>query len=1290
MAEQNSIQTILPEFLRMFNNSIESFEKVNQAITSSRDSVTVNIQNNDNTISRVTIPSFGYLKNSVDRLDSNIQTITNVGGGDSSIRLADGTFRKLVLAQLPVEAPDLTGLNTINTFDTKSNWFFEGLINPLLYVTFDLTGQVPIDTERAIVSRYILDCNTQSKINYFNNNFNTKSDIVYDEYLLDLVNNNIAYVLDEAVVDLPPRNLQYSGTFSVLRIADEEVTQEINGVSITTTKKLYKLNKTTYSDVEAAFPDGIGLKVGDSLEVISDPIDTRYQIIQIDASTSSVILNLIEGSQPVTIGADVLKIASSANNTVELEVSIGFGERCVTFIKPIDPNSKIPSVNWSPGSGFYTSELTTIDNAGTKETLATFYQQQAVDFGRFLLSFAQDKMPTTKQGIKPNAPILEANDFRVVLINGQVTNADAVVQLQQLNDQKNTLEAEIKQLDTAIVQKRTKIQTTNYATEVERDADKNELQGLVTERSSTSELYSSVVKEIAAKADDNSVESILPKYRARGFWKVPAPKVSPETGEQDIIKFVIRYRYLSADGAANPVDEFTFQDGVGTSQGAFSNWVQVETAIRPREKDSVTGLYYWEPVNDDNAEAVNMNQLDIPVRKGEIVEVQVKSVSEAGWPSNPLMSNWSLATRIEFPANLSSDSAVETILQENQQDLAKISLEEDLNEMGIQEHLSSSFVANEKYFAHTAPTIASGFLSENQTPIDLFSKLVDMSNQLLEFEEILKRAAGLLEVTLVDDQGNSLPLQKNTLTKFFAGFYLNEVADLDDPRGAIVSKTYYINLANAEQTVLQLISRVTGNRTRMTKQSENPAPGPSTFLNNTGAVILPATYPWLDDSAINQSDGIATYTADDSDYNTLRKYDLTPILLANPSVTAADKFGQDVSIAPYQSAQNKGQYIFCRLKDVASEEVFYNYVNPDGDFVINLDNAENYYGRGIATGIATGGEFIWGGGFVDINTPDTATQVGWNSDTLEVHIEHPYVKNMLAFAKAYETLTTVEGAPLGDIQTITDITALGPPFDFTASHPIAAASSPDQVLFRQSKFAPLKSDETKGKTQNIYLNENVAQFPPAGVSPYPASLITPGGGPQNFEASPTLNVANLQSIAGGDSYSRNIKNSFSPLDQYLLGQKSCGAYLFIAPEDHTLIQVTGDSSLSTKDIVFGNTQSLNIPLTFQYRMTDYFGSGSGSSGGGRGSIAGDNTGATVNVTYAKRIGFDLYTSINEVFQFDVEIFATYKSDRLNIETFPAATISKSLSNLEKIVSSLAPSVTETKVNQDALTDRRST
>ena len=1274
MAEQNSISTILPEFLRMFNNSVESFEKVNQAITSSRDSVTVNLQNDDGTISRVTIPSFGFLKNSIDRVDKNVQTITNLTGGDSSIRLSDGTFRKLVLAKLPVEAPDLTALNSITTFDTKSNWFFEGLINPLLYVVFDLSGQVPINTERAIVSRYILNTNTQSKINYFNNNFLGKSDIDYTQFLQDLTNNNIQYVLDEAVTDLPPRDKRYFGKFSVIRISEVDITQEVNGVSITTQKKLYKLNKINYSDSLAEFPDTIGLKVGDSLEITTEPIDTRYQVIQVDNSTNSVVCELVEGSKAITIGADILQIASSANDTVELDVSVGFDERCVTFVKPIDPNSKLPAVNWSPGSGFFTSDLTIIDDNGTEETLGTFYQQQAVDFGRYLLSFAQDKIPTSKQGLTPNAPTLTADDFRVVLINSQVTNSDAIVTLQDLNNQKNTLEAELKELDTAIQQKRTRIQTTNYATEVERDADRNELQGLVTDRSSKSELYSSVVKEIAAKADDNSVGSVLPKYRARGFWRVPDPRMSPDTGAQDIVKFITRYRYLSTDGAANPVQEFEFKDGVGTSQGAFSNWVELDSTVRPREKNP-QGIYEWVIINDDNAEAININQLDIPVRKGEQIEVQVKSISEAGWPSNPLESEWSNAIRIEFPADLSSDSEVERILEENQQDQARVNLEESLNEMGIQQHLETSFTANESYYAHTTNVIASGFLSENQTPIDLFSKLVDMNNQLEQFSEILRRASGRLTVTLVDDLGNTTPLKKNTLTKVFAGFYTQEVSDLDDPRGAIVSKTFFINLADAEQTTLQLISRVTGSRARMTKASENPAF--TTAEAQAGTNIIPASYPWLDNNALNQSDGRPLYKTDDSDYNTMRKYDLTPILLTNPSVPTQQPFGQDISIAPYQSAQNKGQFLFSRFKDVSSEEVFYNYINIEDEYVINLDEAENFYDRAADTGIVTAGEFIWGGGFDATGVPTTApTYAGVSSDCLEVHTEHPYVRNLTAFTASYERATRQPGFPSGDTGTI-------------GAAPYAATGNGGgaELIFRQSKFAPLQTDEAKGKTQNIYLNENVVDLdglagdqinlsPPGQL--WPINLTTPSGAIQPFIASPALNYAGTLLV----NYARNVKNSFDPNDQYLLGQRSCGSYLFVASEDHEGIQVEGDSVQSTKPIAFGNENSLNIPLIFQYRMTDYFGQGSGSTGGGLGNIAGDSTGATVNVTYAKRLGFDIYTTINDVFQFDVEVFATYKSDKLNINVFPSATVSKGLTDLEKVVSNLSPSVTETQVNQE--------
>jgi len=1279
MAENNSIQTMLPELLRLFNNSLESFEKVNQAITSSRDSVTVNIQNNDGTNSRITIPSFGFLKNSVDRLNTNINTITNFNDSNSSIRLADGTFRKLVLAKLPTEAQDLTSLNSINEFEIKPNWFFEELINPLLYVAFDITGQAPIDTERAIIQRYILDTNSQSKINYFESQYNGNAAIDYNTFLQEIVEKNISYVLDEAVVDLPPRDKRYSGNFSVIRIGEESITETVNGVEQTVIQKLYKLNKIFYTDSEADFADTVQLKVGDSLEVISTPIDTRYTVTQIDTSTNSVIVRLQEGSRTISIGADVLKIGSSVNDILEVDVTVGFNERCVTFIKPIDPDSKMPAVNWSPGSGFYTNDLTTISSEGTAQTLADYYQQNAVDFGRYLLSFAQDKMPTSREGLTPNAPVLDSADFSVSLINGQVSNSDAIVQLKDLNNQKNTIQSTLSELDVAIAQSRTKIQTTNYTTEVERDADKNALQGLITERSSQAKLYSSVVTEISSFASDNSVSSVTPKYRVRGFWALPEEKSAPDTGVQDIIKFKYRYRYLSADGAANAVNQFTYTDGSGTSQGAFSNYVIVDSVLRPRIKNSITGLYEWSPIDDDNADSVNINQLDIPIRKGEQVEIEVKSISEAGWPSNPLESEYSTAIRVEFPADLSSDNAIESILAQNQEDLAQVALNENLESIDLPTHLSSSFIANETYFAHSSPVIASGFLSENQTPIDLFTKLNEMQNQLDLFSEILSNAQGEMAVTLVDDQGNVTNLRRNSVSKNFAGFYSQEVLGLDDPRGAIITKTYFINIANKSQTPLQLVARITGSRKRMVRQSEDPASytTANTSALDSGATILPATYSWLDNSSINQKNGKSTYRGDDVDYNTIRKYDLTPILLTNPDVTAATKYGQMVSQPPYQSTQNKNQFIYSRYSDVSAEGDFYSYINPANDYTFNLDGIENFYDT--TTFINVGSpttEFIWGGGFDANGLPTTigaypVNPLGDDDDVATVSIAHPFLINYEAYRNAYIALT-------GDTNTLVPQGSQTFPLNCTSS-----GNGTGAVIFRQSKFAPLPSDDVLGSQQAIYLNENVTDLFNLATTLNPSFDTGQTLGPSSSLATAALQNLWQVSAPGYINYSRNAKSSFEGFDQYTLGKQSCGSYLFVSTDSHQNIQVDGDSIQSEKVVGFGQQNAINIPLVFQYRMTDYFGVISGT---GIGNIAGDQNGSIVNLTYAKRIGIDIYPNNSDVVQFDIEISAKYRSDRLSIDVFPAATVTKGLSDLEKVVAGLRPSLTQTAIGRNRLTN----
>jgi hypothetical protein len=415
---------------------------------------------------------------------------------------------------------------------------------------------------------------------------------------------------------------------------------------------------------------------------------------------------------------------------------------------------------------------------------------------------------------------------------------------------------------------------------------------------------------------------------------------------------------------------------------------------------------------------------------------------------------------------------------------------------------------------------------------------------------------------------------------------------------------------------------------------------------------------------------------DDVDYNTLRKYDLTPILLTNPTIDGSWNYGQRKSLAPYQSDQNKNQFIYSRFADVSSEERFYNYRTPDDVYAINLDSAENFYGRDTNTGASVASEFIWGGGFNPDGTPTTAASyvLPAGDDTLGVHITHPYVASYSAYRAAYVRLT-------GDETTLTPVQP-NAVVDMTT-----AGNGTANVVFRHSKFIPLAASSTKGKQQNIYLNEKVVDMNLLSSAIGIGTLNTPGGGTQNIEASPSYmaipalsDSADPNLVNGGVGFERNVKTSFESTDQYLLGRQTTGSYLFVSSDDHENVQVNGDATQSVKAVAFGQENSLNIPLVFQYRMTDYFGTGGGASGG-IGNIAGDSTGGTQNLTYAKKIGFDIYPSGENVVQFDIEVFAKYRSDNLNVDVFPQATISKGLRDLEQVVGNLRPNVGGSTANE---------
>jgi hypothetical protein len=431
---------------------------------------------------------------------------------------------------------------------------------------------------------------------------------------------NIQFILDEEILDVPPRSVKYTGKFDVIKISDVTTQTLVNGVTTDVRRKTYRLNKLTYSDTSTGFNDTVGLKIGDQLAVNTGTKGTRYEITDIDSSTNSVVLEVIEGYDAITIGAGVLSIYKGLESSISIEIPIGFDEYLVTFVKSIDPASKIPSELWSPGVSFYTNELNIVLSDGLSQSLDVFYRNQAVDFGQMLLSFSKDKMIPSAFGIKPTSPAVSSSDFKVVQVNNHITDNPVIDDIKRLADDRNRLASEIKEKDSSIAIKRTTINTKQYSSDVERNKDLNELQSLTDQRSSTAQLFASTVQDIQAKSTSKDLSNAQPKYRVRGFWQIPDPQYSKYTGNQEIVQFIIEYRYLSTAGNANNIDQiqFTDKDGVQRS-GAFTNWIIQPGAARKRVMDETTGQYSWAVENVQDADVININQLDISIQQNDLL-----------------------------------------------------------------------------------------------------------------------------------------------------------------------------------------------------------------------------------------------------------------------------------------------------------------------------------------------------------------------------------------------------------------------------------------------------------------------------------------------------------------------------------------------------------------------------------------------------------------------------------------------------------------------------------------------
>ena len=1165
--------------------------KLSDITTTDADVVEIDVIDENNQISKVFVPSYGQIKADINRLDNNIKQLSGIGDSNANVQLQDGSFRKLVLSNLQLEGSTIKTMNTPDQFQSKNNWFFESFLNPLLYVSFNFTNQIPADTERCKVQRFILNLDTSSKRNTWNNQLNKASNLDYVRFFQLLLNNGITYFLDEDVVDMPPRDIRFFGSFTVQRVFDELVDAEVDGVTTQKRRFRFELNTLNYNDAVSEFQKTQQLKIGDSVVIVGEGTNnnTKYRVINIDENTGNIIeVKLIEGYDTIAIGS-TLSYYSPDSAPTELDINIGFNEYTVVFVKPINPVSKIPALEWSPGVAFYSNDLNILDSEGQQLSLEEYYQEQVVDFGSMLYNMAKDGIPPSTVGETPYVPDVISDDFQVLQINSHITDVARIDKIKNLQTEKVSIQSELDQLNRSIAQKRADINTKKYSSQSARDTDQSELSELINKSASASTLLKSSVDEIIALAESDNLEGISPKYRIKGFWPVPAAVPSSRTGPQEVVQYKVRYRYVTRDGGANQPDQIEFTDNNGTKRrGTFSTWEEFLTPVRERKKDPSNGNFFWAPSDVENADAVNSNQLEIPIRQGEGVEFQIKSLSEAGWPTNPAESDWCDIIRVDFPDELVGTNEIGTIVE--QAKLASESLEvtATLTNSGIIKHVSEQFTQNESFYAHPSSMIASGFLTDEQNVINLFEKLTDFETRLRLIEEAITGEKGVLQVIILDPSGNERVIKPDTVASYFGGNYKDEVAGFTVQKGAIVSKTYSLRLTNVNASTLELYARKYGNFT----QTVNPS-------YNAGLT--------------------SDYDGTDSDYNTIRRYDAVPLGPSNLDIDNVTNYDQFINL-PYQTGQVRGQFVNTRYLNIEGTANLYEDINsvtgipqatlpiptpangfpPIGTDLVNYTQHEYTLSSGYPlTASNLAGEFIWSGqAGSSAATALTSDYTGAPNDGIYVHNLHPSIPTWGA-----------QVAPVGPGAT--------------------GAMGPDGV--RNSGFAPLV-----------------------------ASAITDGSRKQ---------AAYYYYNTGFNDAANSSKMSFEEYDQYLIGQNSCGAYLFLSPTNNTgAINVDGSNQLSIKELQFGSKYSINIPIIFQYRMTDFFGVGSL----GLGSIGGDFNNQVTQLEYTKRLGIDIYSNQTDRFSFDIEITARYRSKSLQLQEVPSKQLENVVDDLARTVRFLNP------------------
>ncbi|BAV39303.1 hypothetical protein BPT24_178 [Tenacibaculum phage pT24] len=794
MKKSNSMAQQLFDVNRLNDNALKFMQAIYEAITSDKENITTTLDLGDGSTRDVIIPSNIFLKSEVERMKASFENMIGLGTSrvGTIVSINDGAndkLRNIILSTFKkaLDRMTLSEMSFKNHISVSQNPLIDKLLSPLTHLDVELPER--FNNEKNVVTT-----------KFFVENLDGLSDgMSYSEVRQYLSTNNVSYTIKEDVLKLNPTKQRFYGDFMVMSITsndDDTLT--------------CRVDKLTYSDSLNIVEDSRELQLGDEL-ITSDGL-TLYKVTRVvnDGLGIYVTIKLISGLSALEVGIGALQYRDNTTPVKTASIPIKGQDKIVLFISSLDDKNDVQGV-YSDAKILDTDSLKILSN-GIEFNFNTYYASNILGLGEYLESVVQENTVPRALASDITKPELDDSYFKVVQVNKHITNTADSQKLKRYSAEKQRLRSQILKTSDKIYSLRTKIGKGQYKSKDEKSQDESALNLLINKLQTEQSEFSSTVDNIASLASFANAPKASPKYRVLGFWEIDEPTSSITGDLQRIVQYNIRYKYVPTNSDVSEPSSIM----VGDIDASISSWNELKSVPLKKTFDVNRNKFVWDSVNISDADVNNINQVEIPISYGENVIIQVQAIGEAGYPSNPILSEWSSPIKVSFPEELAQDEDIKSIVEDNKQDLINTSVNKEFESRGIDKLMGLGYTEQERYFPLGVKDIASGQFTTEQKTISLEELIKSMQTEIISLRDIVNRRTTSYSVELVTGDRTS-PINKLQTIEVFAGNYTDEVdVNVESNYGAIVEKEFYIKLINNNANTADITSISSGLLTGVT------------------------------------------------------------------------------------------------------------------------------------------------------------------------------------------------------------------------------------------------------------------------------------------------------------------------------------------------------------------------------------------------------------------------------------------------------------------------------------------